>query len=59
MKKADIIKYAMEWSNGDPELCAEIAVGLDRLFESAYAEGFKAAMAARTPEAAHNIKGDA
>lgn len=50
MEKAeDIIKLAHDWSAGDPELCAEIAVALDRFHEAAYAAGFAAGLAARAP----------
>lgn len=54
MTKQDIIKFSVEWSNGEPELCAEIAVELDRLYESAFADGFKAALAVRAPDTPSN-----
>lgn len=44
---SEIFKLADDWSNGDPESAAEIAVGLDRLYQSAYAEGFKAGLGMR------------
>ena len=49
MTKQEIISLAFEWSNGDPEMCAEMSVELDRIYESAYAAGFKEALDARTP----------
>ncbi len=50
MGSSEILALALNWSNGDPELCAEMAVELDRLIESAYADGFKAALEARQPK---------
>jgi hypothetical protein len=50
ISKSEIIKLATDWANGEPWLCAEIAVELDRLYESAYAEGFKAALSQRAPQ---------
>lgn len=49
MNAKDIIKLADDWSNGDPELCAEIAVNLGRLYQAAYADGFQAGLAGRAP----------
>lgn len=49
LSKQEIIRLAFDWSNGDPEMCAEMSVELDRIYESAYAAGFKAALDYRTP----------
>lgn len=33
MNAKTVIAFAMKWSNGDPELCAEIAVDLSDLLQ--------------------------
>lgn len=42
MTKSEIVSKATEWSAGHPEICAEIAVELERLHTQAYKSGFLA-----------------
>jgi hypothetical protein len=49
MKTKELIELAMEWSLGEPELCAEMAVALTNLNDEAYAEGFKDGLKSKKP----------
>lgn len=44
MTAKEIIELALNWSNGDPELCAEMAVALEEIRHESYAKGFRDAL---------------
>lgn len=45
MSREEIVKLAVNLSNDDPELCAEIAITLDRIYNEGFAAGFAAGVA--------------